>query len=135
MLPQPSLRFLQKLITSPAAFCQVPQRFRDFFPDDYRLHQHPEGWGSSRLIVLIASAGVHYYPHTDQVRKASRLQFLDNVGAMQLDSPEANAEMAGDHLVGLARDDQLKDLTLTGCQQSGTSLQRGAFEALFISPI
>ena len=48
---------------------------------------------------------VHNYPHSDQVRQASRLQLLDNVGAVQLDGSKANAEMAGDDLVGLARGD------------------------------
>jgi hypothetical protein len=54
---------------------------------------------------------------------------------MQLDGSKANAELAGNNLIGLARNDQLKDLALTGCQQRGTGLQRSALETLFIRPI
>ena len=86
-------------------------------------------------MMLIAPGGTHYYPHADQIRKTSRLQLFDNVGAMQLDGSKADAEITGDNLVGLARDDQLKNLTLAGCQQSSTGLQRGALETLFIGPI
>ncbi len=51
---------------------------------------------------------IDYYPHADQVRQASRLQLLDNVGAVQLDGAKADAEMASDNLIGLARGHQLE---------------------------
>src|SRR5690348_854594 len=87
------------------------------------------------MTLLGTRIKVHDYRHADQVRQASRLQLLDNVGAMQLDGSKANAKMAGDSLVGLARRDQLKDLPFAGCQQSGTGLQRGALETLLVRPI
>jgi hypothetical protein len=61
--------------------------------------------------ALSTRIGIQYYPHANQVRQASRLQLLDNVGAMQLNGAKADAEMAGDDLVGLARGHQLEDLT------------------------
>src|ERR1700751_2366776 len=79
--------------------------------------------------------GIQYYPHADQVRQASRLQLLDNVGAMQLHRAEADAETAGDALVGLACGHQLENLALAGCQRGHADLQRGAFETLFIRSI
>src|SRR5262249_16581443 len=85
--------------------------------------------------LLCTRIEVHDYPHADQVRQALRLQLLDNVGAVQLDGSKADAELAGDDLVGLARGDQLKDLAFAGCQQSGTGLQRGALETLLVRPI
>src|SRR5215813_2891974 len=91
--------------------------------------------GKPEMVLLGTRIKVHNYPHADQVRQASRLQLLDNVGAVQLDGSKANAEMAGDNLVGLSRGDQLKDLTFARCQQSGTGLQRGALETLLVRPI
>ena len=73
--------------------------------------------------MLDAPAGVHYYPHANQVRKASRLQLLDNVGAMQFDGPKANGEMAGDNLVRLACCDQLIEERSSPAITSGA--QRG----------
>jgi hypothetical protein len=63
--------------------------------------------GNSRI-------GIYYYRHADQVRQASRLQLLDNVGAMQLNGAKAYAETAGDDLVGLARGHQIEDFTFPG---------------------
>src|SRR6516165_3726584 len=54
---------------------------------------------------------------------------------MQLDRAKADAEMAGDDLVGFARGHQFEYLAFARCQQSQAALQRGAFETLFVGPI
>jgi hypothetical protein len=88
-----------------------------------------------RGVVSGSQIGVDDYPHADQVRQASRLQLLDDIGEMQLDRTEADAESADDDLVGLARGRQLEDLSFARCQRGHPCLQRGAFETLFIRPI
>ena len=55
--------------------------------------------------------------------------------SMQLYSAKADAEMAGDDFVRLARGHQLKDLTLAGCQRGGADLQCRAFKALLVRPV
>ena len=63
------------------------------------------------------------------------MQLLDNAGAMQLNGAKADAEMAGDDFVGLARGHQLEYLTFARCQQGSAELQCGAFETLFVCPV
>ena len=67
-------------------------------------------------MYLRSRIGIHDYPHADQVRQASRLQLLNDVGSMKLDRAKADAELSGDDLVGLARGHQLEHVTLARCQ-------------------
>src|SRR5215469_7570706 len=54
---------------------------------------------------------------------------------MQLYRAKADAEMAGDDFVRLARGHQLEDLTLARCQRGCADLQCGAFETFLVRPI
>src|SRR5262245_2689672 len=76
-----------------------------------RPRGRPRRRQSTRLVPLGIWIGIQYYPHADQIREASRLQLLGYMGAMQLDSAKTDAKLAGDDLVGLARGNQLKNLT------------------------
>ena len=58
---------------------------------------------------------IQYDRHTDQIRQTSRFQFLDNVGAVQLDGTKADAKARRDNFVRLASGDQFEYLAFAGC--------------------
>jgi hypothetical protein len=103
---------LQEVVWLPARWegslgrARCPSRAPEFVSKSFgdALESQP-ALGKPEMRLLGTRIEVHNYPHSDQVRQASRLQLLDNVGAVQLDGSKANAEMAGDDLVGLARGD------------------------------
>src|SRR5208282_3785338 len=130
---------LQKARGSACIQASFPGRVASRHSEAGRNHPHQSCCGPllQRPGITASSVGigVYYYRHADQVRQAPRLQLLDNVSAMQLDGAKADAEMAGDDLVRLARRDQLEYVAFAGCQQGRAGLQRGAFETLFIRPV
>ena len=60
----------------------------------------------------VAHIHLRDHGHADQVREARRLQFLHDPRTVYLDGARADAEFAGDDLVGTASGEPLEDLTL-----------------------
>ena len=73
--------------------------------------------------------------HSDQVRQAACVRRVRDMGAVQFDGSEADAEVTGDDFIRLASCHLLENLALARRQCRGARLQCSAFEPLLERPI